>query len=262
MANRESTGLDLVVDRVQSKFPNFLLGATIVILAALFASLFFQGKNKGAAQQAAAVTPTQSVQAVNPNGEPFTMLSPTGEAQPTEAPTPTPVQKNLADTIAQVFQPKGEATPTPVVVREQSKLPGAGKTYIVQPGDYLSAISQKVYGSMDHVGDLTKSNNIENADRIEVGQKLYIPMVSQVTANAVPAPTGTVATSPSEQAATTQKVTLTGSSYTIQPGDCLWSIAQAAYGDGFMWSKIAAANNITTPNLIFAGNRLTLPSKQ
>jgi nucleoid-associated protein YgaU len=273
MTAREATGLDLVVERVQSKFPNFLLGLTIIILGALFASLIFQNKNKGAVSQTAAViSPTQAVQAMNANGEPFTILSPTTSVIPTYVPTPTATQKSLGEAVAQVFQPKPELSPTPIAVTSPTPSPLArpevGKTYIVQSGDYLSAISQNVYGSTDHVADLAKSNNITDPNIVEIGQKLYIPMVT--TPSSVPAPTtsvvagqptGTVDTSPSNQQAATAKVTITGSSYTIQSGDCLWNIAQAAYGDGYLWSKIAAANNLTTPDLIFAGNRITLPSR-
>jgi RHS repeat-associated protein len=47
----------------------------------------------------------------------------------------------------------------------------------------------------------------------------------------------------------------------IQSGDSLWSIAQQVYGDGSLWETIynANRNTISNPNLIYAGNYLTIP---
>ena len=48
--------------------------------------------------------------------------------------------------------------------------------------------------------------------------------------------------------------------YTVQPGDCLWSIAERYYGSGAQYKKLAAANpEITNPNLIYPGQVLTIP---
>ena len=51
-----------------------------------------------------------------------------------------------------------------------------------------------------------------------------------------------------------------GSNYTIQQGDTLSSIAQQAYGDSNQWEVISNANNITDPNLIYAGQVLYIPT--
>ncbi|MGA2968080.1 MAG: LysM peptidoglycan-binding domain-containing protein, partial [Candidatus Levyibacteriota bacterium] len=66
--------------------------------------------------------------------------------------------------------------------------------------------------------------------------------------------TGSTSTVANEQA--TQKMPKT---YTVKSGDYLWSIAIRAYGDGYQWVKIAKANNLTNPDLIFSGNVLQLP---
>jgi nucleoid-associated protein YgaU len=47
--------------------------------------------------------------------------------------------------------------------------------------------------------------------------------------------------------------------YTVKPGDSLWKIAVAQYGDGTMWKKIAITNALTHENQIEIGSRLTLP---
>lgn len=47
--------------------------------------------------------------------------------------------------------------------------------YVVQPGDSLSIISQKVYGDIFTWPRILEANNLNNADQIEVGMVLVIP---------------------------------------------------------------------------------------
>lgn len=47
--------------------------------------------------------------------------------------------------------------------------------------------------------------------------------------------------------------------YVVQRGDTLSAIAQWVYGDAGLYARLAAANNIANPNLIFVGQRLVLP---
>lgn len=49
--------------------------------------------------------------------------------------------------------------------------------------------------------------------------------------------------------------------YTVQTGDCLWTIAKYFYGDGSAWSKIYNANRdkIANPNLIYTGQVFVIP---
>ncbi len=51
-------------------------------------------------------------------------------------------------------------------------------------------------------------------------------------------------------------------SYTVQPGDTLWGIAAAHYGDGVQWQRIYEANRdiVSDPALILVGQQLTLPA--
>jgi 5'-nucleotidase len=50
-----------------------------------------------------------------------------------------------------------------------------------------------------------------------------------------------------------------GSTYTVQKGDTLWSIAQRIYGDGKKWQSIAQANGNLDPRQLKVGQTLTLP---
>ncbi|MCL2090506.1 MAG: LysM peptidoglycan-binding domain-containing protein [Micrococcales bacterium] len=49
--------------------------------------------------------------------------------------------------------------------------------------------------------------------------------------------------------------------YTVQPGDSLWAIAEAHYGDGNLWPQIAALNPEVqdNPDLIYPGTVLVMP---
>lgn len=49
--------------------------------------------------------------------------------------------------------------------------------------------------------------------------------------------------------------------YTVERGDSLWAICRRVYGDGSLAYKLATANGIANPNLIYPGQVLTLPDK-
>ncbi len=47
--------------------------------------------------------------------------------------------------------------------------------------------------------------------------------------------------------------------YTVEPGDTLWAIAERFYGDGNRYQEIANASGIPNPDLINPGQVLTIP---
>jgi len=47
--------------------------------------------------------------------------------------------------------------------------------------------------------------------------------------------------------------------HTVEAGESLWTIAQNTIGSGYNWVDIARANNLTDPNVITAGTKLTIP---
>jgi nucleoid-associated protein YgaU len=96
---------------------------------------------------------------------------------------------------------------------------GGKKIYVVQPGDTLSGISSKVYGTMRHAEKIREANNIEDPDTLWIGKKLVIPDLPRREANAQ-ATSGTVQVSAPNPSASG------GKSYSVQPGDTLWKIAE------------------------------------
>ena len=49
------------------------------------------------------------------------------------------------------------------------------QTYTVQPGDNLSKISKRFYGDPNKYPQIVKANDLEDPDKIKVGQQLLIP---------------------------------------------------------------------------------------
>jgi nucleoid-associated protein YgaU len=123
---------------------------------------------------------------------------------------------------------------------------GGAKEHTVVKGETLWSIAEDSFGSGYNWVDLKSANNLKS-DKIEVGQKLTIP---EVTAKK---PTAT------KVAEVKQAQTVSGDSYTVVKGDTLWKISVGAYGDGYQWVKVAKVNKLSNPNLIHAGNVLTLP---
>lgn len=137
---------------------------------------------------------------------------------------------------------------TSTTKEEQAK---AGNTslpakHVVTEGETLWSISENYYKSGYNWVDIQKANSLVNADAIETGQSLTIPVATPIV------PEGQVSS-----AATS--ITPKDKSYTVVHGDDLWNIAMKEYGDGYRWVDIAKANNLTNPNIIHAGNVLQLP---
>jgi len=123
----------------------------------------------------------------------------------------------------------------PPVVQPPIVYPPTRCTYVMQPGDTLAKIAYR-YGTT--VSALVEANNIANPNVIYVGQVLTLPGCTTT-----PAPT------PTPPPATT--------SYVVQPGDTLGKIAQQF---GTTVSELTALNNISNPNLIYAGQVLLVPA--
>ncbi len=83
-----------------------------------------------------------------------------------------------------------------------------------------------------------------------------------------PAPAPAPAASTSQAAATaatapassTTPKTPAPASYLIKRGDTLWDLAGTYYRNPWLYPKIAKANGIRNPDLIFAGTRITIPA--
>jgi nucleoid-associated protein YgaU len=116
-------------------------------------------------------------------------------------------------------------------------------TYTVVPGDNLSSISQRAYGSPNFWNSIWQANNwIVNPNYLLPGWKITIP---QVQGGSPPSP------APQPVPSTT---------YVVQGGDNLSTIAQRIYGNAAAWACIWAANAwIVNPSYILPGWVLNIP---
>jgi cell wall-associated NlpC family hydrolase len=134
--------------------------------------------------------------------------------------------------------PAGASTVTanaPVLASARLAAAAPSSTYTVMAGDTLWAISLR-FGTS--VATLAELNHIADENLIYAGEVLTLPAgVSSHGVSSAPA----------------QPVT--SGTYTVRPGDSLWSIAMRF---GTSVSELAAINNIANPNVIYAGQVLRL----
>ncbi|MGD0094009.1 MAG: LysM domain-containing protein [Planctomycetota bacterium] len=92
----------------------------------------------------------------------------TAEGTPPALPGPSkpaPIPAPLA--------PRLEPLPPPLAPAPQA--PKLKRTHVVQPGESLSGISRRYYGTPDRYGKIAAANNLRSRDVIRVGQVLVIP---------------------------------------------------------------------------------------
>ena len=116
----------------------------------------------------------------------------------------------------------------------------------VKRGETLWMIAERYYHSGYNWITIAKANNLSDPGIIHSDLELKIPDADVI----IPAP---------EEEITETPAVIEPQSYTVVKGDTLWKIAVKSYGDGFAWTRIAKANNLSDPGLIHPGNVLTLP---
>ncbi|MBD5528072.1 MAG: BspA family leucine-rich repeat surface protein [Lachnospiraceae bacterium] len=127
--------------------------------------------------------------------------------------------------------------------------------YTVERGDSLWKIAERFYGK-GHGWRIIYQDNaaiIKNPGRLYAGQKLVI----RLTGNAVLNPF--LETS----APVSDEIALAGTSYRVQKGDSLWTIARRAYGSGRLWNIIYEANKdvIADVERISEGQEIIIPQR-
>lgn len=65
--------------------------------------------------------------------------------------------------------------PTFADLKHDIEAQAGAQDYTVQPGDNLSKISKHFYGDANKYAAIAKANNLDDPDKIKVGQKLVIP---------------------------------------------------------------------------------------
>jgi len=124
----------------------------------------------------------------------------------------------------------------------RSSPPTGSHAYVVQPGDTLSDLAA---GWGLSVQAVMSANAIRDPNRIFVGQVLQIPR----QAAAITAPPAAPGAAPAPRPPG-------GTTHVVQPGETLTSLAER-------WNtsvaRLAEANGVTDPDLIFVGMKLLIP---
>jgi LysM repeat protein len=115
----------------------------------------------------------------------------------------------------------------------------ADTSYVVKPGDTLSAIARSFNTT---ISAIVAANNIANPNLIYAGQVLIIPTAGE------PPPTPEPPPNPEPPS--------TDCTYTVQRGDTL---SRIAIRFNTSVSQLVALNGLSNPNLIFAGQVLKVP---
>jgi serine/threonine protein phosphatase PrpC/LysM repeat protein len=126
--------------------------AIIGIMYMIVSSMINTGKDRLAKDSSSPTTSAKATPSDRPTSTPDDIISPT-VTPPDEEPTPTP-------------------TPTP----DSTEV----RIHVVVKGDTMSGIARKYYGSADYARKLCDYNNIENPDKIILGQKIKIPPLQEL----------------------------------------------------------------------------------
>ncbi|MBD3366238.1 LysM peptidoglycan-binding domain-containing protein [candidate division WWE3 bacterium] len=107
----------------------------------------------------------------------------------------------------------------------------------------------------------------EESEKADVAEKTEEAVAGDTTAIETTGNNDAASTEPAWTANDYSKGDVTTGDYTVKSGDTLWEIAEAAYGDGSMWTKIRDANSANVDYLpsgqqalIYAGQTLNIPA--
>ena len=121
----------------------------------------------------------------------------------------------------------------------------AENVYVVKSGDSLSKIAA-AHGVK--FAELKELNQIADANKIRIGQKLILPDYSK--------PSQSQPAEKSAAKAASKASAVSGDAYVVKPGEALSKIAAA---HGVKTKDLMAANNISDANKIRAGQKLVIP---
>jgi nucleoid-associated protein YgaU len=175
-----------------------------------------------------------------------------GTATPVSAETPTNPQRPVpAATRMSPLQPieKSRAISVPEITSNEIgavQEAVASRSVRVIAGDSLWKIASRYLGDGNQWRVIAAANpQIANPHQILAGQIVYLPAAMKPAAAA-------------SQIAGDQAV---GNQIKVQPGDSLWKLAKAQWGNGLAWNCIAQSNpQIASSDKIFPGQVLMLPA--
>lgn len=160
-------------------------------------------------------------------------------------------------TVEYLVEINGIASPGNIQVGQRLLVPTGEaatpipQTHTVQPGETLTGIAALYHVT---VNDLLALNNIGSPNQIYPGQILQIGKAEAAGGSATPFPTAQLTVTP--DLASTGTPLIGSTIHTVQEGETLFRIATQY---NLTVNDLAAANNITDPTLIYAGQQLIIP---
>lgn len=161
--------------------------------------------------------------------------------------TLTSIAKRYQVSVVQLMQENHLTDKNRIYVGQQLVIPdggtvssvASGSDYYVQKGDTLTSIAKRFGMSVNSLKDL----NHLTGDMIRVGQVLT------VSGN------GSVVSTPVNSVTPKNTTPIQGSSYTVQKGDSLWSIARRK---GITVQELCSINNLSDSSVLQIGQELKL----
>ncbi|MFW5839396.1 MAG: LysM peptidoglycan-binding domain-containing protein [Planctomycetota bacterium] len=132
---------------------------------------------------------------------------------------------------------------------------GSAITYEVRPGETLSELSKRFYGSTRYWNKILQANP-GATEMIRPGQRLKIPPRSEVVASS-----GSATALGGSDSGSDLVVPSGWKTHKIDSGDTLGEISTKFYGTSRYWQKIRDANPDVNPNALQVGDVLRIPPR-
>lgn len=131
--------------------------------------------------------------------------------------------------------------------------------HTIQPGESLSRLAQRYYGDYKKFHIIAEFNQMEDATRIRIGQKLQIPVVEELPFYASPEDITTA--SEGEPASMIEEVVPVKRYvvHTVKPGESLSKLAKKYYGDYKKFPMIARYNGLDENEGLRVGQKVRVP---
>ena len=140
----------------------------------------------------------------------------------------------------------------------QQRQPEESRKYIthqIASGESVSKLALKYYGDYKKYHHIANFNNMTDATRVRVGQRILIPVIDGVSIDdLVRISSGTTAAAPPPA-----EISGDFTWHKIQPGESLSKIAKQYYGDFKLFHVIADYNGITDPTSVKVGQKVKVP---
>ncbi len=227
-----------------------VVGFALVLLVGLLVSDHLSEARR---QQAADLVPPEAMRSSAAAAELIDLQTTASLAAPAEAP-PAVVQAPAPAPEPAVIRMPDLIEIERATAASEDPAAATARLHLVRPGESLSLISQRYYGTAKLTRDLAAFNGIGDPDSVRAGQRLKIPDAAALNGKAQAAGSG------SENAGSPPPAP--PATYRVLPGDTLSSIAGALLHSRGRWRELYEANRdvIHDEDTLVAGTVIRIPA--